>query len=283
MAAGCRDLKWCPCSGAGAGELGQAGAEPAPRLGAGQRPGPGRTQARAPGRRAPSDHSSVSREPRESAGGGGCAAPGREGRRWELGRTPAGELRVTQRPSPPHSSLSTRLPYSGEVLGREVLRGSSPRAWPGRGRSFPSHGGSERSAVRLSFPSGFSSVHPAPSPQPRTCSRRRPSADGRDLIPPAAQLGGSLIAPGRRPLALLCRPRARQRAVEPPADPGQFTLFLFSPFLWLLGKNKRERGEGRSPRVRAQQPQKGLGCGVGEASLALSSRCLVDRRLLAIA
>lgn len=284
MAAGCRDLKWCPCSGAGAGELGQAGAEPAPRLGAGQRPGPGRTQARAPGRRAPKDHSSVSREPRESAGGGGCAAPGREGGRSELGRTPAGELRVTQRPSPPHSSLSARLPYSAEVLGREVLRGSSPRAWPGRGPSFPSHaGGSERSAVRLSFPIGFFSVYPAPSLQPRTCSRRRPSADGRDLIPPAAQLGGSLIAPGRRPLALLCRPRARERAVEPPPDPGQFTLFLFGPFLWLLGKNRGKRGEGPSPRVRAQQPQKGLGRGLGEASLALSSSCLVDCPLLAIA
>lgn len=98
-----------------------------------------------------------------------------EGRRSELGRTPVGELRVTQRPSPPHSSLSTRLPYSCEVLGREVLRGRSRGAWPGRRPSFPPHaGGSERSAVRLSFPSGCSSVHPAPSSKPRTSPRAGP-------------------------------------------------------------------------------------------------------------
>lgn len=83
-AAGCRDLKWCP--GVGAGELGQAGAEPAPRLGAGQRPGPDGTQARAPGRDAPSDSSPVSREPRESAGAGGCAAQG--GREVGVGTDP---------------------------------------------------------------------------------------------------------------------------------------------------------------------------------------------------
>lgn len=78
-AAGCRDLKWCPCPGVGAGDLSQAGAEPAPRLGAGQRPGPDGTQARAPGLRAPSDPSPVSREPRESEGEE--AALRREGKR----------------------------------------------------------------------------------------------------------------------------------------------------------------------------------------------------------
>lgn len=46
-AAGCRDLKWCPCRAVGAGELGPAGEEPASRPGAGQRPDPGRTQASA--------------------------------------------------------------------------------------------------------------------------------------------------------------------------------------------------------------------------------------------
>lgn len=237
VAAGCRDLKWCPCSGAGAGEPGQAGAQPAPRPGEGQRPGPGRTRARAPRRRAPPDRSSASRERRESAGGGGCAAgPGGEGvgvgtdpgRRAVSSRLLSVHAPPRLRGTPGPGGAALQLPEGLGGPGRLVLR-------------TPVGKRDEGSALRLSFPGGFS-VHPVPSPQPRTRSPRWPSADGRDLIPPAAQLGGSLIAPGRRPLALLCRPRARERAVEPPPDPGQFAVFLFSPFLWLLGKNRGQWG-----------------------------------------
>lgn len=132
-------------------------------------------------------------------------------------------------------------------------------------------GVSERSAARLSFPSGFSYVHPAPSPQPGTCSRRRPSADGRDLIPPAAQLGCSLIAPGRRPLALLSAAGPGPgKGSGAPNRPGQFSLFLFSPFLWFWGRTEG-KGGGLEPKRQGAAAAERPGQGGGEASSALSS------------
>lgn len=131
-AAGCRDLKWCPCPGVGAGELGQAGAEPAPRLGAGQRPGPDGTQARAPGRDAPSDSSPVSREPRESAGGGCAAQGGREGgRSWDGPRLESCESGRDC----PLPTLFPRLPYSRSWAGR---CGAAAPSGPGLAEARPS-------------------------------------------------------------------------------------------------------------------------------------------------
>lgn len=73
--------------------------------------------------------------------------------------------------------------------------------------------------------------------------------------------------------------------MEPPPDPGQFTLFLFSPFLWCLGKNRR-KGVGGGPEPKSSgttAAEKASAVGWGGASLALSSRCLLDCPLLAIA
>lgn len=102
-AAGCRDLKWCPCRAVGAGELGPARAEPASRLGAGQRPGPGRTRAGAPNPL----RSLQSLESRESLRGlepGQAARCAEEkGDQVRVGSDLAAEPRVTQGP-PPHVS-----------------------------------------------------------------------------------------------------------------------------------------------------------------------------------
>lgn len=65
--------------------------------------------------------------------------------------------------------------------------------------------------------------------------------------------------------------------MEPPPNPHQFTLFLFSPFLWLLGKNGGKGGRGQSPGDWAQPPQKGLGSEVGKplARAPLRGLCLL--------
>lgn len=211
--------KMVSVSGGGGGGTGPGRSGVCTPTGRGSASGPGPDSGSRPGPpRAFCSLPSLERA-RESARGGGCAARGGQGGggSWD---GPWLDRFESRRARPLPTPLSTRLPRSRVVLGPEGLRGSSPKAWPGRGQPFPSHaGGRERSVARLSFPSGCSCVHPAPSPQSRTCSPRRPSADGRDLIPPAAQLGGSLIAPGRRPLALLCaagpRPGKGQWGLRP--------------------------------------------------------------------
>lgn len=260
--------KMVSVSGGGGGGPGQAGAEPAPRMRAGQRPGPGRTLARA-SRLSRSLHSLE-----EAPGVPGRRRLGYAGRRGEevgVGTDPGRRAASLVKTVPSPLLAFHAPPPLCVVLGPEVLRGSSPRAWPGRGLSFCSLSGvTERSAPSLSFPSSFSYVHPAPSPQPRMSSRRRPSADGRDLIPPVAPLGRSLIAPSRRPFALLCAAGpGRERAVEPPSNPGQVTLFLFKPFLWLLGKNRGKGGAGAEETGRSSR-RKAWARG-GGSLLALSS------------
>lgn len=135
-AAGCRDLKWCPCPGVGAGELCQAGEEPAPRLGRRSASGPRQDSGSRPGpprafRPFPSRESLRSPREKEAARGGEGRGGGRS---WDGPRLESCE---SGRDCPLPSALFPRLPYSGVVLGREVLRGSSPRAWSGRGPSFP--------------------------------------------------------------------------------------------------------------------------------------------------
>lgn len=168
--------------------------------------------------------------------------PGRPGEAGGVGTDP----RVALRPCSPHCSPSARLTHSG-VLGPEVLCGGSLRAWPGRGPSLPSLAGGSGRRRTPQFPSGFSSIHPAP---PRSDRRAPGAGPGRwqglnSARCPAWRRSNRPPPPAPRPLR--CRPLAKERAGEPPPDPDQFTLFLFSLFLWLLGKNGGRGGrEGRA-------------------------------------
>lgn len=195
--------------GGGGGPAGRSRAcTPAGR---GSASGPGRTRARALA--AGASRCLAARGVWGAGAGGGGA-----GRRSELGRTPSRARTVL-----PPGSLPARLTPRESWAPRCCAAAPPGLAWP-------------RPVLlarrRLSFPAGVSRVHPAPSPQLGRWrglhSARRPA-----WRPPA-------------PRPLRCRPPARRRAVEPPPTPHRFTLFLFSPFLWLLGKSGGKGGGGRA-------------------------------------
>lgn len=263
-AAGCRDLKWCPCPGVGAGDLGR----PEQSL----HPDWARVSVRArPGLRLAPRAATLlllTPQPRGSLGSPGeeeaeLHRGARGGRSWVGPRPGSCEARGDR--ALPTALFPRACPLPCVVLRPEALRCGFPRARLGLGRSPPSGRECEPgSATRLSFPSGFC-VHPAPSPQPGTRSRRRPSADGRDLIPPAAQLGCSLIAPGRRPLALLSAAGPGPgKGSGAPNRPGQFSLFLFSPFLWFWGRREGKGGGRLEPKRQGAAPAERPGRGVGK-------------------
>lgn len=175
-AAGCRDLKWCPCRAVGAGELGPARAEPASRLGAGQRPGPGRTRAGAPNPL----RSLQSLESRESLRGlepGQAARCAEEkGDQVRVGSDLAG-CRASSHAGTAPSCVSTPLvplPTAGEswppMCSAADLKGL---AWPRPCLEFLA-GESERSTTRLSLPSSFFMYFSSPTRNPGLASRSSP-------------------------------------------------------------------------------------------------------------
>ena len=175
-----------------------------------------------------------------------------------MGRTPAGELRVSKTQCRPQCCLSTRLTYSRVLLGPEVLCGSSPRAWLGLAWPRPvlfARRCEPEKHLMPQFPLWLLLCAP------------RPFSETPEVIPapvlgrwqglnsarcPAWLQSNRPRPPAPRP-PLRCRPWARERAVEPPPAPGQFTLFLFSPFLWLLGKNGGGGRRGLGGRAGAQE------------------------------
>lgn len=121
-AAGCRDLKWCPCRAVGAGELGPAKAEPASRPGAGQRPGPGRTRAGALNPLRVCSHSSLERASGDRSRGRLRGARRRRGTRFELGLTWLQSLE-SRRDRPLMCLYSPRAtPHCRGVLAPDVQR-----------------------------------------------------------------------------------------------------------------------------------------------------------------
>ena len=139
-AAGCRDLKWCPCRGLGVGagnwarperSLHPAWARVSVRARTGLNLEP-RAAARLP-------IPLRSRESLRSPCGEEAALRREGGKEVGVGTDPGWRAATLAETVP--SPLFPRLPYSGIVLGREVRRGSSLRAWPGGGPSFPSHAG----------------------------------------------------------------------------------------------------------------------------------------------
>lgn len=136
-AAGCRDLKWCPCWAVGAGELGPAGEEPASRPGAGQRRGPGRTQAGVSSLVRASQSSGLERACGVGAGAS-CEARRDEGDQVRVGTDLATELRITEGPPPLVSPLPSR---HSPLPGSPGPRCAAPqilRAWPSRGPALSS-------------------------------------------------------------------------------------------------------------------------------------------------
>lgn len=148
--------KMVSVSGGGGGGAGPGRSRACTPTGLGSASGPGRDSGSRPG--PPRAFGSLA-----SRGILGSLRDG--GRRSELGRTPFGELRVTQRPCPPRSSLCTRLPYSHEVRGREVRHRGSHGAWPGWGPFFPFSRRCEREARCASVSPAASPLYTPPPPR----------------------------------------------------------------------------------------------------------------------
>lgn len=163
-AAGCRDLKWCPCRAVGAGELGPAGEEPASRpAGCWSASGPGQDSG---WRLDPGPRLAITRVWRERPLGG--SEPGRAARRAEVdegdqvraGTDLAVELRITQGPPPLVSPLPSRHSPLPESPGP---RGAAPQILKGLASPRPCleflAGESEKSTTRLSLPFSFFLTH----------------------------------------------------------------------------------------------------------------------------
>lgn len=173
-AAGCRDLKWCPCRAVGAGELGPAGEELASRPGAGQRPGPGLTRASA----------SILVRALQSLGSGESlwgSEPGQAARRAEMKGT-GFDSRLTwlqclesRRDRPLCvSTLLAPLPTAGESWP-PMCRAADPKglASPRPSLEFLA-GESERSTTRLSLPFSFLMYFLSPTRNPGLIFRASP-------------------------------------------------------------------------------------------------------------
>lgn len=156
-AAGCRDLKWCPCRAMGAGELGPAVEEPASRPGAGQCPGPGRTQAGALSLvRALQSLGSGDRQPLGVGARASCAARRDEGDQVQVRTDLAADLRITQGPPPLVSPLPSRHSPLPRSPGPLCAAPQIVRARPHRGPALEFLASeSERSTTRLSLPFSF--------------------------------------------------------------------------------------------------------------------------------
>lgn len=195
--------------GGGGGPAGRSRAcTPAGR---GSASGPGRTRARA-----------------LAAGASRCLAArgvwGAGGRRRRRGAAVGVGTDPEPRTDRAAPGLPSRAPHPAGVLGPEVLCGGPSGL-------------------------GLAAARPPRSPPPQFPRRRLQGAPRP--FPAARQMAGTSFRPPPRlaaasPSPLRCRPPARRRAVEPPPTPHRFTLFLFSPFLWLLGKSGGTGGGGRA-------------------------------------